>query len=276
MMSALPPKADMCSVIIDLVARQAKLSVRLGVALSVLDWRLRAGSALLRGRGLSPRGTCRGLDLRQIILRRRLGLRHSSAHEVRGHVGRRRWRCGEISYRAGIHRIRMPRLWQTDAVAGDYWRRTGFQRCIRDEQQRDQRQTDYCKKGESWHCRVPTRTSRLFKFLVRARHLQAGEQLDVALRVGSIALESYALPFASRGILRPLAYKRCSRFLFTTKAARITGLATGRALIGQHISLAGFAEVECRHFVGERGKRLCNDSRRTNHQHCKACRVQPT
>src|SRR5215475_8874292 len=139
-------------------ARQAKLSVRPGVVLSVLYWRLRAGDALLRGRGLSSRGTRRGLDLRQIIVRRRLDLRHTSAHEVRRHVGCRRWRCGEISYRVGIHRIGMPRLWQTDAVAGDYRRRTGFQRCIRNEQQRDQRQTDHCKKGESWHCRVPTRT----------------------------------------------------------------------------------------------------------------------
>jgi hypothetical protein len=93
-----------------LVARQAKLSVRPGVILSMLDWRLRAGDALLRGRGLSPRGTRRGLDLREIILRRRLGLRHSSAHKVRRHVGCRRWRCGEISYRAGIDRIGMPRL----------------------------------------------------------------------------------------------------------------------------------------------------------------------
>ena len=80
--------------------------------------------------------------------------------------------------------------------------------------------------------RLGLRYFGLFKFLVRARHLQAGKQLNVTLRAGSIALESYALPLACRGKLRPLTYKRCSRLLFIAKAARITGLATGRALIG--------------------------------------------
>jgi hypothetical protein len=57
-------------------AREAKLSdtgeVRPGVVLSVLDWRLCAGDALLLWEGLSPRGTRRRFDLGQIILRRRL------------------------------------------------------------------------------------------------------------------------------------------------------------------------------------------------------------
>src|SRR4029077_13137368 len=49
----------------------------------------------------------------------------------------------------------MPGLRQTDAVAGDDHGRTALQRCIRNEQQSDQRQTDHCKKGESWHCCAP-------------------------------------------------------------------------------------------------------------------------
>src|SRR5262249_43721191 len=50
----------------------------------------------------------------------------------------------------------MPGRWQTRALAGDYHRRTVLQRCIRNEQQCNQHQTYRCKKGESWHCRVPT------------------------------------------------------------------------------------------------------------------------
>ena len=74
-----------------------------------------------------------------------------SKHSLRCHVGRGCWRDGERLYR-----IEMPGLWQTRALAGDYHRRTGLQRCIRNEQQCNQRQTCYHQKIENWHCHAPT------------------------------------------------------------------------------------------------------------------------
>src|SRR5262245_25665679 len=55
----------------------------------------------------------------------------------------------------------------------------------------------------------------IFEALRFLRHLQAGQQLNVALLgTGTIDLNLYALLFACRAKLRPLSYERCSRVLF--------------------------------------------------------------
>src|SRR5207249_3713124 len=66
-------------------------------------------------------------------------------------------------------------LWRTRALTGDYH---GLQRCIRNEQQCNQRQADHYKKSESWHCRVPTRTPSTLSNLRRAPRLGPKVQLD--------------------------------------------------------------------------------------------------
>ena len=74
----------------------------------------------------------------------RLGL--SSKDRWRCHIRRGGGRVGDSLYRVG-----MPALWQTDAVACDYRRRTFVQSCICNEQQCNQHETYHCKKGENWH-----------------------------------------------------------------------------------------------------------------------------
>jgi hypothetical protein len=57
--------------------------------------------------------------------------------------------------------------WQTDALAGDYHRRTALlQRSIRKEQQRHQHRTHHRKKSENWHWR-PFRTARSLRTLIK-------------------------------------------------------------------------------------------------------------
>src|SRR5262249_45792249 len=114
---------------------RAKATVpRPGVALAVVLLRLLACDALLfRGRIGLRRGN-------------RLGLRLSSKHGLRRHVGCRGW-CGDED----LCRIGMPGLWQALAVAGDHWRRTFLERCVRNEKQCDQHRTNYCKIPENWH-----------------------------------------------------------------------------------------------------------------------------
>jgi len=85
--------------------------------------------ALIFGWRFGPRRPRYGSDLRQSF-RRRLGL--SGKYSWRCHVGRGCLGSGE-----SLHRIGMPELWQTVALAG--------------EQQCNQRQTYYRKKAESWH-----------------------------------------------------------------------------------------------------------------------------
>jgi len=77
--------------------------------------------------------------LRAIIFGWRFGPRRfglGSKYSLRCHVGRGCWRGG--------------------ALAGDLRRRTRLQRCIRNEQQCNQRQTYYDQKAKSWYCRVVT------------------------------------------------------------------------------------------------------------------------
>src|SRR4029450_10096977 len=66
-------------------------------------------------------------DLRQTVWGR-LGLKYN----LRGQIG-----C---------------RCWCDGMMGGDYLRRDGLQRCFPKEQQRNQRQTYKCQKGQSWHC----------------------------------------------------------------------------------------------------------------------------
>ena len=112
----------------------------------IFGWRF--GSRCTRyglvGWRFGSRCTRCGLDFVQSF-RLRLGL--SNKYRLRCHVGRRWRRGGESLYRVG-----MPSLWKTDAVAGDYHRRTALQRCIRNEQQCNQCKTYHTKKGENWHC----------------------------------------------------------------------------------------------------------------------------
>jgi hypothetical protein len=98
-----------------------------------------AGGALVFVWRFGPRRKRRGTDIRYSI-RRRLGLR--SKHSLRGHVGRGRGCVCESSCRSVILA-----LWQTGTLAGDYRRRPGLQRCIRNEQQCNQRQTYHRQKG---------------------------------------------------------------------------------------------------------------------------------
>src|SRR5262245_25852554 len=96
----------------------------------------------------------------------------------------------------------------------------------------------------------------LFHFLVGARHLQAGEQLDVALRAAGTALEIHALADACRRKLFPLAHERCPRLLLVAQAARIGGRAARLALKCFGIDLAGFLQVEVGRVVSARGNGL--------------------
>src|SRR4249919_497523 len=105
--------------------------------------------ATIFGRRFGPCCTRCGPDLLQGV---RLRLELSSKDRRRCHIGRGCWRAGENLYSVG-----MPSLWQTDALAGRNHRRTALQRCIRNAQQCNQRKTYHSKKGESWHCRPPTR-----------------------------------------------------------------------------------------------------------------------
>ena len=79
----------------------------------------RLGDAIVFGWRFGPCCARRGLDLLQSF---RLRLWLSGKYCLRCHAGR--WRSGESLYRVG-----MPSLWQTDAPAGDYHRRTALQRC---------------------------------------------------------------------------------------------------------------------------------------------------
>jgi len=90
-----------------------------------------------------PRRARCGSDLPQS-----LGLRPglSSKDRLRCHVRRRCRGSGENLCCAGV-----PRRWQTDAVAGDYHRGIPLQCCVGNEEQRNQRKTNECKKGKDWH-----------------------------------------------------------------------------------------------------------------------------
>jgi hypothetical protein len=86
-----------------------------------------------------PRSKCCGGYVRCDV-GRRLGL--CSEHGLRCHIGRGRGRI-----RKGSCRIVILGRWQTRALASDYRRRPGLQRCICNEQQCNQRQTYCCQKG---------------------------------------------------------------------------------------------------------------------------------
>src|SRR5262249_31729743 len=110
--------------------------------------------ALIFGWRFGPRRPRYGSDLRQSF-RRRLGL--SGKYTWRCHVGRGCLGSGE-----SLHRIGMPELWQTVALAG--------------EQQCNQRQTYYRKKAESWH----------FATLRLHRTQYSEKQLSRALATGRV------------------------------------------------------------------------------------------
>jgi len=129
-------------------AGQTEISRR-AVVLSKFCRRLSVGDTIILEWRLSPRGTRRGLDCQKF--RRRWDLRCGDQHERRRHVGRRCRRGGE-----DLCRIREMGLWQTDPLGGDYWLRTFFQRCVCNEQQRNQRRTHDRKIDEDMHNRAPT------------------------------------------------------------------------------------------------------------------------
>src|SRR5262245_3121906 len=140
----------------------------------------------LFGWRFSPRFMRRGFDLRQSV-RRRLGL--SSQYSWRCHIGRRCWRSGESLYRTG-----MPGFWRTGALTGDYH---GLQHCIRNEQQCNEHQTYYCKKGENWH-RVQTPRASALLVTVKPRYrdwsswtvVQVSDAGGIGVHRGSTALKA--------------------------------------------------------------------------------------
>jgi hypothetical protein len=104
-------------------AGQAELPVRQGVVLSVLDWRLRAGDTLLRGR-LSSRRQRRRFD-RHGMVRRHLGPGLSGVYGLRCYVGQ--CRRGNASLYRSL--------------------RNFLQGFVRGEQQHHQHETQHRKKG---------------------------------------------------------------------------------------------------------------------------------
>src|SRR6186713_3551266 len=118
----MPPVACRRAGLLTLNRKSVGQLVRLVVVLPVAGG-LR--DAIIFGWRFSPRRARCGPDFVQNV-RLRLGL--SSTYRRRCHVGRGCWRGAERLYRVG-----MPWLWQTNAVAGDYHRRTALQRCIRNE-----------------------------------------------------------------------------------------------------------------------------------------------
>jgi hypothetical protein len=86
-------------------------------------------------------------------MRRGFGLRQS----VSADLGWAASTAGDVMSGAG----------RTGALTSDYH---GLQRCIRSEQQCNKHQTYYCKKGESWHCRVPTPHASALRVTVKSHY----------------------------------------------------------------------------------------------------------
>jgi len=82
--------------------------------------------------------------------------RHAKAvtchsRSLRCHVGGWRRCC-----RQRLCAVRTPGLRQAGALACDDRRGAIFERCVRNEQQPDENETNNGQEGESWHCRAPT------------------------------------------------------------------------------------------------------------------------
>src|SRR5262249_30255901 len=103
------------------------------------------------------------------------------------------------------------------------------------------------------------------------RHLQAGQQFDIALRAGRVAHHLHAHRPTGRRKLGPLADKCCPRVLFI----RETSCSALCAWILLKVGLATFADIICRYLIGTRNISLDAERYRRNSDHySKFCHVR--